>query len=289
MSRVALLLAAASAVILLPAEALAYKRATVQGVSGRYLYWYSRKITYVINNQGCKDVPFKDVVGAVKRSFFTWAGSSCTDIYFLYGGAVASTRTNLTMGQEEKPDDQNMIVWHEKWPPTGSSNGLLTKDVPAVTTVMYEQRNGVIFDADIDLNGQYFYWTTTNDKTKISTDIQNTVTHEIGHLLGLAHSGVKDGTMYEQTYQGETQKRDLHPDDVKGLCAVYPYGKTTPRGPNQGEVEDDVQGGCGVARGPGAWSPLVLVVLVLLARRRRSATPSRGRSWDRGSPRPPRC
>ena len=260
-----------------PTEALAYKRATVQGVSGRYLYWYSRKITYVINNKGCKDVPFQDAVGAVKRSFFTWAGSSCTDLYFFYGGAVSGTGSNLTLGQDDKPDDQNMIIWRDKWPPTGSSNGLLTKDVPAVTTVMYEQRNGVIFDADIDLNGQYFYWTTTNDKTKISTDVQNTVTHEIGHLLGLAHSTDKDATMFEKTFQGETKKRDLFPDDVKGLCEVYPYGKTTPRGPNQGEVADEVQGGCGMVRGHLPWIPLVLALLILLARKtgRARATPTR--------------
>ena len=219
-------------------------------------------------------MPFKEVVGAVKRSFFTWAGSSCTDLYFLYGGTSASTTTNLTMGQGEKPDDQNMIIWREKWPPTGTSNGLLTKDVPAVTTVMYEQRNGVIFDADIDLNGQFFYWTTTSDKTKIATDIQNTVTHEIGHLLGLAHADKKESTMYAQTYQGETLKRTLHHDDVQGLCAVYPYGKSTPKGPNQGEVEDDVQGGCEVARDPtpAAW---FLLLLVLAAARRRAVTPSR--------------
>ena len=259
------LLIALSLFAFVPTEALAYKRATVQGVSGRYLYWYSRKITYVINNKGCKDVPFQDAVGAVKRSFFTWAGSSCTDLYFLYGGSVAGTGSSLTLGQEDKPDDQNMIIWREKWPPTGSSSGLLTKDVPAVTTVMYEQRNGVIFDADIDLNGQYFYWTTTSDKTKISTDIQNTMTHEIGHLLGLAHSADKDATMYEKTFQGETNKRDLHPDDVKGLCEVYPYGKSTPRGPNQGELADEVQGGCSVAEGRGVMPLLVLLLLLVRA------------------------
>ena len=267
MFRVLLPLAVIQAFCLVPAEALAYKRATVQGVSGRYLYWYSRKISYVINKNGCKDVPFQDTVGAVKRAFFTWAGSSCTDLYFLYGGSVAGTKTNLNLGQDEKPDNQNMIVWRETWPPTGAGNGLLSKDVPAVTTVMYEQRNGVIFDADIDLNGKYFYWTATDDKTKIATDIQNTVTHEIGHLLGLAHSGEQDATMWEKTYQGETKKRTLHHDDVKGLCTIYPYGKPTPRGPNQGEVEDDVQGGCGVGERRGMGLPFLLVMALALLRR----------------------
>ena len=262
-----LLLLLFSSVGFIPAEALAWKRSTVTGVSGRYLYWYGRKLSYVINKAGCKDVPFQEVVGAVKRSFFTWAGSSCTDIWFSYGGTSASATSNLTLKQGQKPDEQNMIIWREKWPPTGSSNGLLTKDVPAVTTVMYEQRNGVIFDADIDLNGQYFYWTTTSDKTKIATDIQNAVTHEIGHLLGLAHSDTKDSTMYAKTYQGETTKRTLHHDDVQGLCAVYPYGKPTPKGPNQGEVEDDVQGGCGVAAEPAPVLSLLLVLLVAVVRR----------------------
>ena len=267
--------------VCLPVSALAYQRSTVQGVSGRYLYWYGRTITYVINKAGCKDVPFQDAVGAVKRSFFTWAGSSCTDLYFLYGGVVTSTQTNLTLGQDQKPDDQNMIIWREKWPPTGSSNGLLTKDVPAVTTVMYEQRNGVIFDADIDLNGQYFYWTTTSDKTKIATDIQNTLTHEIGHLLGLAHVGDKDATMYEKTFQGETTKRALHPDDVSGVCAIYPYGKPTPRGPDQGQDVDEVQGGCVVTGGRIPWTVLVSLLLLAVGRRERGAR--RSAPWAKAS------
>ena len=272
--RSALLIFALSLLTALPVEALAYKRATVQGVSGRYLYWYGRKITYVVNSKGCKDVPLQETLGAVKRAFFTWAGTSCTDIYFLYGGLVSTGSSNLTLTQDQKPDDQNLIIWRESWPPTGSNNKLLTRDVPAVTTVMYEQKNGVIFDADIDLNGQYFFWTTTNDKTKIATDIQNAVTHEIGHLLGLAHSDKKDATMYEQTFQGEMTKRSLHGDDINGLCAIYPYGKDTPRGPDQGEYVEEVQGGCAMAAsGPTWW--IAVLLLLLLATRCRRITPSR--------------
>lgn len=271
MSRVVGAVALLLVATLIPSAAAGYQRAEVTGASGRYLYWPQRTIDYTLNKLGCKDVSLQATLGAVKRSFFTWASPSCTDIYFIYKGLSAETKTNLVLGQNEKPDLANLVVWHNTWPPKGVSSADVTKEMPAVTTVVYSTETGVIVDADIDLNGHDFFWTSTDDATKSATDIQNILTHEIGHLLGLTHSSNQGATMYESTHQSELEKRTLHADDQLGVCTIYPFGDTTPKGSGQGSVPQEVQGGCATARGGGgATAGLVLLGLAaLLALRRR--------------------
>src|SRR5690606_19320935 len=58
-------------------------------------------------------------------------------------------------------------------------------------------------------------------------DLQNTLTHESGHFYGLGHSDVNASTMAPGARIGETNKRDLEPDDVEGICAAYPPGSLT--------------------------------------------------------------
>ncbi len=59
----------------------------------------------------------------------------------------------------------------------------------------------------------------------IYMDVRNTVTHELGHVLGLAHPNPYTGaTMSATAPPGETSKRVLTPSDVNGICTVYPVG-----------------------------------------------------------------
>jgi hypothetical protein len=246
---------------------LAYQRTEVDGVSGRYLYWASRTISYAINKNGCKDVLINEAVGAVQRSFYSWAAPSCNDLYFIYDGLVNDKKSNLTLGQDEGPDHKNLVIWRTTWPPEGVTDASVTKEMPAVTTIIYNIDTGVIVDADIDLNAKDFFWTTTDDRTKTATDIQNIVTHEIGHILGLAHSKEKGSTMYESTSQGELDKRTLHADDELGVCTIYPFGQQSPKGAGQGKVPQDVQGGCSAAPVGGSQAALALLALLVIIRR----------------------
>ena len=93
----------------------------------------------------------------------------------------------------------------------------------ALTLLWHDKATGEILDVDMELNtgaGRF------NDCDKIRCganmlDLQNTVTHEAGHLLGLGHTNVPGATMEPSTNSNpETLKRTLERDDIDGYCAL---------------------------------------------------------------------
>jgi hypothetical protein len=170
-----------------------------------------------------------------------------------------------------------------------------------LTTVVYvddptSARDGAIVDADVELNGVGF--AISNDGVSLGTagckaDLKNTLTHELGHLLGLEHTclapgdpprtdgqgaavpacqattapGIVDATMYNYQDCGETKKQTLEADDVGGVCAMYPIAKA----PGSCSPVNAPGAGCCDATGtPGGSAALAaLTVLGLAARRGR--------------------
>jgi hypothetical protein len=109
-----------------------------------------------------------------------------------------------------------------------------------VTTTTYNAVTGSLADADIELNdtrsatNRGFLFTVVDAPpclaggeaaTCVATDVQNTVTHEVGHFMGLAHSAAADSTMLADAQPGETSKRSLDTGSLAFVCQVYPQSK----------------------------------------------------------------
>lgn len=159
-------------------------------------------------------IPFEEIQNAVRSSFNTWQEVDCSYFYFVETEAGYCHDANF----DKNCDNANRIFWREKdW---------ISEDAPwrlsnqmALTSVFYNTETGEIWDVDIEINGQFFEWTTTTEYPV--NDIQNTITHEIGHTLGLDHSQFPDATMYGYSEEGDLMKRDLSQDDIEGLCHIY--------------------------------------------------------------------
>jgi MYXO-CTERM domain-containing protein len=146
--------------------------------------------------------------------------------------------------------------------------------VLAITTTSYDSRTGHMFDADIELNASEHTFTTVDGPTCptntgslncADTDVQNTVTHEMGHALGLAHSPDPLSTMYGRAERGEISKRLLDDGSKEFVCSVYPKGQ--PSQDCDGPSLDITEVGSSCSAVP--MGPLGLLALAASALRRR--------------------
>jgi uncharacterized protein (TIGR03382 family) len=243
-----------------PAAAYTRTRAIDAGHSG--LAWFDRTITWHLPAPGSGDVAHEAVVAAAKRAFAAWAAVGCTDVNFTFASG-GPTRTSLDGGE---PDGKNVIRWRESDWPGGP-------DQIAITTVSYDQGTGRIVDVDIDLNGQYLFYTSSDDPTQTEFDIESALLHEVGHLLGFDDSADPTAVMAQALTRGDV-RRALGDDDQEAVCAVYPAGEPTPY---VGGISTDLVGGCS-AGGPAGTSAALLALLALLVLVGRRLAPARIRS-----------
>lgn len=95
----------------------------------------------------------------------------------------------------------------------------------AITVITFDAHAREILDADIILNGEHRFGIFDDDPehaTQNVYDLQNVLTHELGHLLGLGEDYEDEAaTMYAFSQPGETIKRDLEPVDVDSVVSLY--------------------------------------------------------------------
>lgn len=93
---------------------------------------------------------------------------------------------------------------------------------------------GEIIDADIVFNAAWFSFSTpTHPGTVDAWDLRSVATHEVGHVLGLAHSSVPSATMF-YVVPPDTSAASLAADDLALIRRLY--GTSAPALSAQGQV-----------------------------------------------------
>ncbi len=283
LTRPVLALACAGAVLAgAPPRAEAYRRSTVDDDPARpSLFWPSSRITFHLASSSIPGVSADDARVAFRASLRTWSlAGGCTSLTLIDGGEATGLTTNL---ERTTPDSQNRVVFRSvDWPLE------LGPETLALTSAVYRRSTGEIVDADIDLNAVDHVWSAGPVPAAGHDDVENTVTHELGHAIGFAHTDIADATMFASAALEETAKRDLADDDQQAVCDVYPGG--TPRGPRSSCAISPAQGSpaqgspaqgspaqSGGGRGSGGQGTTgvlhALAIVGLVAWRRRRARP----------------
>lgn len=146
-----------------------------------------------------------DPLSAVHAALQEWTNIPFSEVRF----APFETRA----GREPRNDGVNLITFVD----TAETRSLVS-DAVAVT-YLYTDRDGVLTDTDIIFNPRLRF-STEPDPT--SFDIQGTLTHELGHAIGLDHSGVVGATMFAMTALGTNRIAGLTTDDVAFARDIYP-------------------------------------------------------------------
>ncbi|MCA9530971.1 MAG: matrixin family metalloprotease, partial [Myxococcales bacterium] len=267
--------------------------------TGKPLRWDRRCISYSLDARGSTAGPLtlSQIDGIVHDSFATWTSVTCDGAPLDFD--IQETAEDVLCDQQTfRPSGPNAnviaFVSGDDW-----TARQYDRNAFAVTTVHHNASTGQIYDVDMELNEQQGPFEICPSPEgcvpmppkRTPVDLQNVVTHELGHFFGIAHSVVQGATMFGSAARGEITKRTLAPDDDDAICSAYPPGslpETCDFTPLGGFAPDcgSSGGGCSVARaaagpvasagtgpherGPrAAWALVGLLGLGLLWGRRR--------------------
>jgi uncharacterized protein (TIGR03437 family) len=149
--------------------------------------------------------PESDPLGAVQGALQAWTDIPYSQVHF--------SPSETSFGRGPRNDGVNLISFADS-----AETRSLVGDAVAVT-LLYTAVTGVLIDTDILFNPRLRFST---DPDPTSFDIQGTLTHELGHALGLDHSAVLGATMFAITATGTNRIERLSADDVAFVRDVYP-------------------------------------------------------------------
>lgn len=202
------------------------------------LWWPepSRSLTYFIDSlAGPREAL------SVFAAFHSWntVAARCSDLTFSLGQTTAPTQVSV--------DDAMFVAFRQArcidvvpatdacWSDETCDNAYRCWDharsAVGVTTVSYSDSTGRIVDADIELNAAGFVLTTVDSpscpedapaQNCVAMDLQGTLTHEIGHAIGLDHVFEQSSLMYPQALPGLLSLRNIDASSACFVCETYP-------------------------------------------------------------------
>ncbi len=191
--------------------------------NGIPLYWPQACVAFSAQKDASplRGIDFSTMQSVLVGAYAQWQGVDCGSGAGPSIGISDRSPVNCDLVEyNKKSDEPNANIWmfrDDSWPHSDARGTI------ALTTVTFGIETGQIYDADVEINSANFAITVGD--TSIQADLASIVQHESGHTLGLAESEVKTATMFGSYNARDTTKRVLSPDDIAGICVIYPPGQ----------------------------------------------------------------
>jgi hypothetical protein len=138
-----------------------------------------------------------------------------------WNGAGTGTRINATVGSISgwtMGDGKPMLNF------TDPVNACKGSCLAATFTGYYSQRSDGTYritDADIVTNSRGYDFASAGEACSGEIYIEGVMVHEVGHLLGLAHTSVAGATMYPSVSYCNNGPATIEADDKAGINDLY--------------------------------------------------------------------
>jgi hypothetical protein len=199
------------AALLLGAAAFAHIR-LVNPSNGAKLHWAApTSIRVVISSAGSDDIPNGLHFPALRNAIAAWNAET---------GTTEHLTEDTSPTEEARTDWQDDALHQILFDETNASGYFPSGTGIVALTPVWFAGDGHITDADILFNGSTYSFTTSGEPNRF--DVQDVATHELGHFLGLDHSGWAGASMYPYVNPIVILHRSLSLDEMHGMRDAYP-------------------------------------------------------------------
>jgi Matrixin/Carboxypeptidase regulatory-like domain len=205
-----------------PAPVHAYLKLGAR-VAGRTvtLQWVSFPVRYFVTERSAGPVTAAQLQQSIGRAFASWQAIETAEISSQFVGFTSANPVRddgrTTLGFVNRPDLDRVL---------------------GATSFTLDQVTGEVVESDIFFNS-FFDWSVAAAGELNRFDVESIAVHEIGHLLGLAHSALgetevrpggrrvlgAEAVMFPVAFSaGTIVGREIKEDDIAGISDIYPAG-----------------------------------------------------------------
>lgn len=165
--------------------------------------WATSSVLYYVNPQNIEGLTQSVILDSLQRAASAWHDQTGANVSLVYAGSTGGSSFGLNY--------KNEVFFRN----TSSS-------YVAETYWWYDGTNHLVDFDTAFYEGNHAFAPSASACTGQAVALDSMATHELGHALGLDHSGLQAATMYPTMAYCDATPLALDPDDITAVLLAYP-------------------------------------------------------------------